>query len=256
MLNETGLATWEEYYEVVDGIRNNYPLCGLTLEWDIAIGEGWDSEEYRKLYVNYVESTQIKLKPQDSPTELKGRPLEMLVRYFLEKGGIVKNPEEISEPQKWQVDGQGILKKKHVLQIWGKSMCDKMGFQLYMEAKNHIESMTGNEFSVHCRRMTDHACNLGVVASTSGYRIARGTGIAETIHYHYWQNTFHLLLAFHSFCEVLRDNKSPWEILTEALDYAVNNKYVNNRVIQEKYSQDSCHELILEEYGRLFGGKA
>lgn len=253
MLRETEMATWEEYNKVVEEIRSEYRHCGLTEEWDIAIGEGWDTEEYKKLYTNYVKSTQIKLKPEDDATELKGRPLEELVRYFLKKGGLTRNLDEINDPQKWQVDGQGILEKRHILRIWGEDICKRIGFQLYMEAKNHTEPMTKDEFAVHHQRMTDHLCNLGIIASTSGYKIARGKGIAEIIHLHYWRNMFHLLLTFHAFCEVLCIDRSPLEILTEALDYAVNNKYVIDGTIQEKYSSASCHRLAQSEYERLFG---
>ncbi len=252
MSSDITIATWEEYNQVIDEIRSKYEPCRFTEEWNVAIGSGWDQKQYMSLYADYVKSTQINLGPTDSATELKGKPLEKLVRYFLEKGGLARNIREICEHQRWQVDGQGLLLTENILFTFGEKLCEKMGFQLFVEAKNHTEPMTNEEFARHYQRMTDHECNVGVIASTSGYRIARGRGIARKIYHDYLRDIFHLLLTFHAFYEVLSDDKAPLDILREALAHTTNESYESDKELQEKCSPKSCHALAKSEYERIF----
>ena len=200
-------------------------------------------------------STQRALKKGDDPTALKGRPLEKIAQYFLAKGGVVTNIQEITEPQKWQVDGQGPLNKTAIRMCWGEDLCQQIGFQLYMEAKNHATAVTNGQFARHFQRMEDHHCNFGVLISTSGYSIARGQGIAESIHRNYWKNCFHLLLVFHSLRAVIVAEKAPLAVLQEALCFAVNNSYGNNSALQKAYAPKACHAAAKAEYERLFGAE-
>ncbi len=248
MSNKT-IATVEEFKEFYN---KNAQTLGLDIEWLFAIQAGWDKEEYENLYKEYVKSTQIQLNPKDNATELKGRPLENLARYFLTNGGIVNRITEITEPGKWQIDGQGPLNNNAILLCWGDELCRQFGFQLYMEAKNHKAPMTNEEFSLHYRRMEEHDCYIGVIFSTSGYKISRGQGIAESIHRNYWRKRFHLLLAFHSLQSVIVDDKAPLKILQDALGYAVNNSYSNDSSVQKLYTKSFCHEAAYTEFRRLF----
>ena len=251
MSNNNNYATSDEFMEFM---RKNWEkIKPYRFEWVYATLAGWDKVEFERLYNEYVKSTQITLGPGDDATELKGRPLEKISRYFLEKGGIVTGIREISEPQKWQVDGQGLLNKTAIYEVWGEDICRKIGFQLYMEAKNHSVAVTNDEFSVHVRRMVEHDCYCGVLISTSGYKIGRGKGIAESIHRQYWQNRFHLLLVFQSLREIAVDDKPPLAVLTKTLGYAVNNNYVNDAEIQRLYSAESCRKAASAEFQRLFG---
>ncbi|MBN2267222.1 MAG: hypothetical protein JW725_02670 [Candidatus Babeliaceae bacterium] len=251
MLKNNNYATIDEFVEFV---RQNWneKFSSYGQEWSYAISSGWDDVEFERLYNEYVQSTQIELKPEDDATELKGRPLEKIAHYFLEKGGVVKSIKEISDHQKWQVDGQGPLNTTALVNCWGEEIFKKLGIQLYMEAKNHSDPVTNEEFSVHFRRMEEHDCYLGVLISTSGYKIGRGLGIAESIHRHYWRNRFHLLLVFQSISAVKTEGKAPLAVLAEALCHALNNRYVNDADVQKFYSQEACHKAARSEFERIF----
>jgi hypothetical protein len=222
------------------------------VEWTCALGAGWDDKVYETLYREYVKSTQIKLKPQEDATKLKGRPLERISRYFLQKGGLVTEIGEINEAKKWQVDGYGPANKTSILYCWGQEKLQQVGLQVYMEAKNHLESVEKADFSDHYRRMEEHHCNLGVMISTSGYKIASGKGIAESIYINSVKNKFHILLVFQSLRDVMKLKKPPMAILTTALLYACNNSFVNDKNVQAQYSKEKCQIAAKVEYERLF----
>ena len=248
MSNNETVASLDEF-EAVFKLLVELQHC--ELEWYFAIRSGWDNVEYERLYVEYVESTQRSLNPTDDAIELKARPMERVARYFLEKGGVVRSINEISEPQRWQVDGQGPLNNTAIAICWGEEICRKCGFQLYMEAKNHSDPVTNEEFSVHFRRMEEHDCYVGVMVSTSGYRIWRGRGIAESLHRNYYRDRFHLLLVFQSLQAVVVEGKAPLAILQEVLCFVVNNSYANDPEVQDMYSLTTCHEAARSEYQRL-----
>lgn len=243
--------TVEEYLSF---LRNNFKeeFLPFACEWTHATLAGWADAEFEQLYRDYVQSTQIQIKPGENATELKGRPLERVARYFLEKGAVVTSIKEISEPCKWQVDGQGPLNITAVKSAWGEDISMRLGFQLYMEAKNHSEPTTSDEFSAHYRRMMEHDCRLGVFVSTSGYRIGSGLGIADSIRENYLMNRFHLLLAFSSLCEVVTEKKPPLAVLRDVLCFAANNSYANDAEVQELYSPKYCHDIAHAEFQRLF----
>ncbi len=232
-----------------DNIKEEF--LPFAREWSHAHLSSWDDVEFQKLYRDYVKSTQHKIVTGENATELKGRPLEKVARYFLERGAVVTNIREISEVSKWQVDGQGPINITAISKTWGDEISTKLGFQLYMEAKNHSNPATGDEFSAHYRRMMEHDCRLGVFVSTSGYKIKRGLGIASSIRENYLQNRFHLLLAFPSLCEVIVNKKPPLAVLKDVLCFAANNSYVNDAEIQRLYSPEYCHEVARDEFQRL-----
>jgi hypothetical protein len=238
-------------------VRTHIPneLRPFALEWAHAAASGWDRVEFDRLYQEYVWSTQIELKQDDDPTELKGRPLENLVCYFLEKGAVATGMRPISDPGKWQVDGQGPINMTAIVLAWGEPIAKKLGFQLYMEAKNHIDPATREEFATHYQRMMDHDCQLGVFVSTSGFRVGRGLGIAESVRENYLRGNFHLLLAFPFLQRVITQEHPPLVILKEVLAFAANNSYVHDTNVQKLYSPEYCHKLAAEEYTRLFGKK-
>ena len=248
---EGNSGTWDEFEQYVTNFLAGSPYYPYASEWMPAISAGWDKVEFEKNYREYVISTQIKIGPKDNATLLKARPLEKLCHYFLKQGGIVTDIKEISEPQKWQVDGQGPLNKTAIRLCFGEKICQEVGFQLYMEAKNHSSAATNEEFSSHFRRMEEHDCYLGVFVSTSGYRMQRGKGIAQSIHRNYWGKRFHLLLTFQSMQKVALNRMAPLAVLQEALCYAVNDMYVNDKDVQRNYSQEACSQAAKTEYARL-----
>ena len=118
-MSETPYASWDEFKSRV-GIFVREIGFPYGIEWTIAIGSGWDHQEYQKLYREYVRSTQIKIGPKDDRAKLKGRPLEKVAHYFLKQGGLVSEISEINEIGKWQVDGYGPANRTSILCCWGK----------------------------------------------------------------------------------------------------------------------------------------
>ncbi len=252
MATETeSYATWEEFEEFTERVAGieDFPY---PLEWSFAIGEGWDPAVYSAKYVAYVVSTQEVAQPEDDKTELKGQPLEDLLRYFLERGGFARDIDELSAPSKWQVDGAGPLNKSAILRCWGEALSNQCSVQMYMEAKNHIDPATNEEFALHCQRMQDHGCNVGVFASTSGFKMGRGQGIAHEIHHQYLRGIIHLLLVFEAFRSVIVDRKAPFIVLNEVLTYAANDTYANDAELQVRYSAEGCQEAARRAYLELF----
>jgi hypothetical protein len=122
---------------------------------------------------------------------------------------------------------------------------------MYMEAKNHIDPATNEEFALHCQRMQDHGCNVGVFASTSGFKMGRGQGIAHTIHHQYLRGIIHLLLVFEAFRSVIVDCKAPLVVLQEVLTYAMNDAHANDGELQARYSAEACQQATRQAYLEL-----
>jgi hypothetical protein len=248
MPNRNSRPVLEELDFIINRLIENtrYPV-----EWYFAIKSGWDNTEFSTLYSDLVYSTQVILKPTDDATKIKGRPLEKIARYFLKEGGVVTDIREIRDPQRWQVDGAGPLKTESMHKCFN-TFCDKFGVQLYMEAKNHKDPITNSDFSQHFRRMEEHDCYLGICISTSGYKMSKGKGIAQSIHRNYWRDRFHILLAFHSLYSVAVEEKAPLAILKAGLTFAINDQYSNDTEIQTRYSLTFNNSLAQKEYKRLF----
>ncbi len=131
------------------------------------------------------------------------------------------------------------------------TLCRRIGFQLYLECKNHNKPISGDEYSSHDRRMGEHSCNIGVLISTSGYKIGKGKGIAESIYINTIRNRFHLLLTICSLRSVISEKIPPLAVLTEALGYATNDRYQNDKTLQDEYSMNYCHQVAKDEYESL-----
>ena len=226
--------------------RQNYPV-----EWSFALNSGWVDKEFERLYLDYLYSTQIELKPTDDKTKLKGVPLEKLSHYLLKEGGIVTDIREINDPGRWQVDGQGTLSTSSMLNCFGRE-CHEFGTQLYLEAKNHSDAITSDAFSQHYRRMDEHRCHLGVCLSTSGFPVGRGLGIANSVYINSVKGKFHILLSFHSIYSMVNEKKAPLTILKEAYNYTISDLYSNDKAIQEWYSSRHNNRIAREEYEKRF----
>ncbi len=249
MSESTFKATLDEFKAFIE--HRDSSVFKFADEWFEATNWGWDSIEFENLYRIYIRSTQIVLKEGDDRTKLKGEPLEKLSRYFLEKGGVARDIVEIREHGRWQVDGQGTLNKSAIRKSWGTKISEDCGFQLYLEAKNHSDPVDKSEFAEHCLRMTDHGCNLGVIVSTSGFKIGRGLGIANLPYIHFLQNKFQFLLVLGSFKRVVHERVAPLALLQEVLSYAANNSYENDTRIQSFYREDDCKALGKKEFERI-----
>lgn len=213
-----------------------------------AILAGWDDQKYKYLYRKFIYSTHNSL----GSGKEKGDTLEELARYFLKYGGIVHDIKELKAGSKWQVDGQGIINKSTMTHFWGEEFNSKIGFQIYLECKNHNDPAEKRDFNDHCTRMDDNNCKLGLFASASGFKIAKGQGIAERLYLTTFQNKFNLLFAVVDFDRIIYDNKPPIIVLIEAIDRTTNDKYRICKVTQEQYSKDYCHDLLKKRYDELF----
>lgn len=225
-----------------------------AVEWEAAILFGWDHDEFIRLYIDYVESTQAT--KEDNPgvswLELKGRPLERVATFFLKYGGVVDDIKEINVPKRWQVDGQGLIYRKGIIDCFGSSEAEKIGTQLYMECKNHSLAMSNDDYATHYLRMSEHRCNVGIIFSSSGYSISGGTGIARSIYNKTIQGIFNILFTPEAFKRVVDDDKPPLFLIREAYDFAVNEKYEYDSEIQNRYSKNYCHKILKEEYARYY----
>ena len=225
-----------------------------AVEWEAAILFGWDHEEFNRLYVDYVKSTQATKdeNPSVSWFELKGRPLERVATFFLKHGGVVHDLEEVNAPRRWQVDGQGLLYRQGLINCFGLKETEKFGPQLYMECKNHSSTMSNTDYAQHCLRMEEHRCNIGVIFSSSGYSIGAGGGIARSITNKTVRGVFNILFTVDVFKRVIDEDKPPLFLIREAYDFAVNEKYETDSVLQDRYSKNHCHQVASEEYRRYF----
>lgn len=245
-------ATVEEYSGFNRRVRERSECLKYAIEWETAILFGWDDDEFYELYIAYLESTQVRLSeiPGASATEYRGRPLERVARFFLERGGVAFDIVELSSPGRWQIDGQGQLRKTSIVDSFGTSLAKKIGFQLYLECKNHSEPVSNTDYSRHCQRMGEHCCNFGVMFSTSGYSIGKGAGIAESIYFNSARDIFHVLFTVDIFKKVIDDEKPPLFLVKEVFGYAVNERYRHDRGLQTRYSKANCHQIAEEEHGR------
>lgn len=241
-------ATVEQFNEFSFRVHGKASGFLYSLEWNIAIQCGWNDHEFYEKYITYLNSTQHKLLPTEDATAIKGRPLENIASYLLKCGGVVHDITDISSPSKWQVDGQGLLIESVVRSFFGIDLANRIGFQLYLECKNHTEPVTNAEFALHCQRMSDHCCNFGVMFSTSGYKIARGAGIADTIYFNSAANKFHVLFTVDVFRQVIFEEKPPLFLIKEALGFATNERYRVDPQLQHRYSMKNCHQIAREEY--------
>lgn len=249
-------ATVKDFDHFAKRVCNLSECMKYAVEWEAAILFGWDHDEFIRLYIDYVKSTQAT--KEDNPgiswLDLKGRPLERVATFFLKHGGIVHDLEEVSAPKQWQVDGQGLIYRQGLFDCFGRAEAEKIGTQLYMECKNHISTISNGDYALHCLRMDEHRCNIGVIFSSSGYSIDDGTGIARSISNKAIRDgIFNVLFTVDVFKRVIDDDKPPLFLIREAYDYAVNERYESDHDLQTRYSKNFCHQIAKSEFERYFG---
>lgn len=235
-------ATYDEYMDFLDQLSRvkKFPYAK---EWHFAREAKWDQEEYIELYKKYIFTTQRTATSEENKTESKGNPFELLARYFLKHGGIVHDIKELKSGSRWQVDGHGTLNKSNLESAWCSEMMSKIGYQLYLECKNKIDPATKQEFNDHCIRMEDNDCYLGIMASTSGFKITRGRGIAERVYTNHFKNRYNLLLTVRDFDLVIEKNMPPMKIITDALTRTTSDMYRSDPETIEQYTIKHCHKV-------------
>jgi hypothetical protein len=139
------------------------------------------------------------------------------------------------------------------MSLWGEEINNKIGFQVYLECKNHSSPMKKNDFNDHCSKMEDHQCNLGIVASTSGFKITGGKGIAERIHVNTFKNKFYLLLSIRDFDLAYTEKTPPIALIIESLERTTNDLYRIDPEIQKQYTKRYCCEMSKNRHDELFG---
>lgn len=242
--------TAEEFIEYVNNFQQIKHLKHAK-ERAYAITSGWQDNEYSYLYRKYLLSIQGDMASSCKTSKEKGDALENLARYFLEYGGVVKSIKDISAHGKWQVDGQGVINKSIMEFFWGEDFNNKVGFQLYLECKNHSEPMEKADFNDHCTKMDDNNCNFGISASTSGFKITGGKGIAERVYLNTFKNKFYLLLSIRDFDLAHFEKIPPISIIIESLSRTTNDLYRNDPEIQKQYTKDFCQKMAKDRYLEL-----
>lgn len=209
----------KEYEEVASW------LSPYRYEWIFAIKSGWNSEEFFDLYRSYIYSTQIKLSKNSDNVNQKGKPAEYLLRYFLSRGGFVYSINSINVRNAYQIDGQGIINRTSVSHCMGEYFCRKFGIDIFLESKNLNQSVGIDALNIHCSRMSDLDCSVGVLFSALGFKLGSKYGISEklylNIHKH---NMYNLILSSYNMYQVFEYDKPPLMILSESLSLAKNNQ--------------------------------
>lgn len=213
---------------------------------------GWDSEQYKILLDQYVCSTQVTLADSGkSATDEKGDPFEDVVRYFLEKGGVARYISPLTKEGKWQIDGEGLLNRENLMRVWGERDVNQVGSSLLLECKNYSKSVGSGEFCKYNSRMDKFGCQLGILASSAGFSIHNGKGIAEDVYVDSRTKKYHLLLTVEDFCIAYSDDIPPLQILTEALHNAKFDKYQSDKNVQEKMSAKHCNAIAEVYYTKI-----
>ena len=215
---------------------------------------GWDLDIYKKLLGQYLLSTQVDLTENGkNATEEKGDPFENVVRYFLEKGGFVHNAESLSSHQKWQLDGAGLIHRGNLRRAWGNKDADNIGNFFLLECKNEKKSIESDWFCKYRSRLDQFGCQLGVFASTSGFSLYNGLGIAEDIHSDCRYNKYyHLLLTVEDLYKAFDEDIPPLQILRISLYNARFDKYRIDKELQVRMSRKHCYEITTSYCNSFF----
>lgn len=219
------------------------------IEAFFALINGWIPEEFQNLYALYIASTQSDLSLGNNTTHVKGDPLEEVSRYFLHRGGVVRNMKPGGLPAKWTVDGIGETYPDRVLSILGREAAKKCGPQLYMEAKNHQHPMKPEHWAQHRARMGAHGCTFGVAVSTAGFAIGRGLGFADDPFHEWLSGSIHILLSVDDLRRAAA-GELPWSVIRTAFVRLTNQGY-EQADVQRAYSEVVCTGLARSEYHRL-----
>jgi hypothetical protein len=249
MIKSCPYGTPDEYACFVEKYhsKDEYHLARMCANF-----AGWDSDCYKTLLVKYVNSTQLDINgTSKSATSSKGDPFEEVVRYFLKKGGVAREISSLSNSGKWQIDGAGTLHRENLYRVWGDADTNNAGNSLLLECKNYDSAVNSDDFCKYKSRMEKFSCQLGVFASTSGFSIHNGQGIAEEIHVDFRTKKYHLLLTIEDLCIVLSEDIPPLHILTIALNNARFDKYKIDKLLQKKMSEEHCRVVAKEFYKRF-----
>lgn len=243
-------VTLDDFDKIVERLHK---IGGMAQPYEssYAVVSGWDPAEFARLYKIYIESTQADLRTTDNnTTKVKGDPLEDIARYFLEKGGIVRNLQPGGRPNRWQVDGIGETYPQRLDKILGRGLAEKCGPQAYMEAKNHNDPMGPEDWAQHCRRMQTHGCKFGISFSTGGYGFKAGQGYAGELYHEWLTGTVHILFSVVDLRRVAVEQEFPWAVLKTAYLRQCNESYELTD-IQNTYAKKACLELAKAEHLRL-----
>lgn len=239
-----------EVMEVAKAVHD-LGAAGRPLEAYFAIYNGWKRDEFHRLYISYIESTQVDLATVGNDTTgAKGNPLEEVARYFLEKGGIARNVKPGGVRNKWTVDGIGETYPDRLSLLLDADASKKCGAQLYLEAKNHADVMGPDEWAQHGMRMRRHQCTLGIVISTAGFPMTHGKGYADEPYHDWLVGVIHILLSVADLRKVDVDGELPWSVVRTAYLRLVNQGYETVDV-QKEYSKKECIALAASESIRL-----
>lgn len=242
--------TTDEYREFLAYRASQDRLAPDWEERKVAKLSGWDPGTYQVLYHCYIESTQMPI-VDDASKAAKGKALEELGRYLLEKSGFATGEvRELRIRSQFQVDGHGSLNTSAAWMIFGEEDQRKFFPDFYFEAKNHIQSMDGEQFGHHCDRMRRAAVRCGVCLSTAGYGIGNRQGYNEDLYYDWRDGVVHLLLNMDDLKALSKRAHPPLVSFRQAYQRVKTRQY-QTKAVWERYSASYGLRVAAEEYQRL-----
>ncbi|MCW5212825.1 hypothetical protein VU04_07930, partial [Desulfobulbus sp. TB] len=110
-----------------------------------------------------------------------------------------------------------------------------------LECKNEKKTVGSTWFCKYKSRLNQFGCKLGVFASTSGFSVSNGLGIAEEIHFDCRANNhYHLLLTIEDLYKAFAEDIPPLQILRVSLYNSRFDKYRIDKDLQKRMSKKYC----------------
>lgn len=222
-----------------------------TRERAIATDHGWDSKEFKRLYVAYLDTTDKKPGKGGITSKQKGDALEAVGHYLLEYSGFAaESVDGLKVRNIFQVDGRAQLNSGATWLVFGAADERKFFPDFFFESKNLDDPMDSTEFAVHGERMRRSGVRCGVCISTGGYAIGNKQGFCDELYYA-WRtdDVAHLLLT----CDDLRavaDNLHPPLVCFAQAYIRVKTRAYEDANTQAKFTSETCLTVVAGERDR------
>lgn len=222
--------TTGDYRAYLDYLESKERLRPYSQERQAATFCSWDLAEYQKVFAAFVISTGLQISDDEATTSDKGKPLEALGCYLLERSGFAVGPvAELKVRNKFQVDGHGSLNSGATHLVFGEDQ-NKYFPDFYFEAKNHNTPMNSQQFGHHCDRMSRAKVRCGVCLSAAGYSIGNGQGYNADLYLDWVRGTVHLLLNIEELQAIADDEYPPLVAFKKAYERVKTRQYETQQV--------------------------
>lgn len=226
-------------------------------EREIAVLHGWSIREYEERYRQFVFASVGTAGLVGTNSNSKGRTLEELARYLIERSGLAQGSvRDFSIKKKFQVDGHGSFNSANLGLVFGKAECGAhpTSTDFYFEGKNHSTVMTSPDFRAHRDRMRDAHVGCGICVSTAGYALSGGQGFCDVLYHDYIrqerEKIVHLLVNFEALRDVAIERFPPIVIFRNAVEQ-IRSRYFEGTETQRRYGRVQSLQLLNAEYVRL-----